>query len=346
MVYNPCIAFLPGGWLTYWKQPDELLGLKMPEGDYRDRLPTRTEDVARVYEGTIQDGVWTMGLLEMWAPRNRLIKTAVHVPCCPSFRFNPLRWRGPCFGRTGGECYWFAVDRTRWARVVHAVGLGREYTYPFAEVGKGTARSEMCALCWFTCMFGIIASAGIGQGITVCGNIGPNFAACYTCHAREKIRRRFNLPPTFGLPPGFDDCCTHFCCMYCSSHQELRELLVRGLDGPGISPLDVNPSSWKHVPGFQEEMEHRRNKLHMLREQGDLFLPFEQRMTRDYRGVSKALHSRRHRRGKSGTVDPNIPIADTLPSGAVKDYGPKRSAETKQSLHSALASDHPRFKAG
>ncbi|KAK9866401.1 hypothetical protein WJX84_011609 [Apatococcus fuscideae] len=54
---QPCIAFLPGGWLTYWKQPDELLGLKMPEGDYRDRLPSRPEDVARVYEGLPRMGL-------------------------------------------------------------------------------------------------------------------------------------------------------------------------------------------------------------------------------------------------------------------------------------------------
>lgn len=69
-----------------------------------------------------------------------------------------------------------------------------------------------------------------------------------------------------------------------------------------------------------------RNKLHMLRDQGDLFLPFEQRMTRDYRGVSKALHSRRHRRGKSGNIDPNVPVADTLPSHAVRDFGPASAA--------------------
>ena len=28
--------------MTYWKQPDELLGLKMPEGDYRDRYASFT----------------------------------------------------------------------------------------------------------------------------------------------------------------------------------------------------------------------------------------------------------------------------------------------------------------
>ena len=46
----------------------------------------------------------------------------------------------------------------------------------------------------------------------------------------------------------------------------------------GISPLDVWPYSWQHVEGFEEEMEHRRKKLEILREAGQLFLPFDQRM--------------------------------------------------------------------
>jgi len=46
----------------------------------------------------------------------------------------------------------------------------------------------------------------------------------------------------------------------------------------GISPLDVWPSSWKHVNGFEKEMEYRKAKLEVLREAGHLFLPFEQRM--------------------------------------------------------------------
>lgn len=51
---------------------------------------------------------------------------------------------------------------------------------------------------------------------------------------------------------------------YCASHQEMREAVVRGLDGPGISPLDVHPSSWAHVEGFEAEMEHRQHKLAAL----------------------------------------------------------------------------------
>ena len=47
-----------------------------------------------------------------------------------------------------------------------------------------------CALAgWFTCALGVILSSGVAEGLSVCGNFGPNFAACYTCHSREKIRR-------------------------------------------------------------------------------------------------------------------------------------------------------------
>ena len=71
------------------------------------------------------------------------------------------------------------------------------------------------------------------------------------------------------------------------------------------------------------ESRTRRNKLHMLRDQGDLFLPFEKRMTRDYGGLRKDLQSRRarrHARGGSGKFDPNVAIADTLPADTVRDW--------------------------
>ena len=51
---------------------------------------------------------------------------------------------------------------------------------------------------------------------------------------------------------------------YCASHQEMREAVVRGLDGPGMSPLDVFPRAWQHVPGLQPELEHRQRKLARL----------------------------------------------------------------------------------
>ena len=52
---------------------------------------------------------------------------------------------------------------------------------------------------------------------------------------------------------------------YCATHQEMREAIARGLDGPGISPLDVHPQTWAHCPGFKEEMEHRRRKVEAIK---------------------------------------------------------------------------------
>lgn len=37
--------------------------------------------------------------------------------------------------------------------------------------------------------------------------------------------RKYDLPPTFGLCPGVDDCIVHFFCMYCASHQVCAALL-------------------------------------------------------------------------------------------------------------------------
>ncbi|KAK9829617.1 hypothetical protein WJX72_006908 [[Myrmecia] bisecta] len=266
-------------WKTYWKPPEDL-GLTKPEKDYRDRLPIRPEDVALQYQSVVRDGHWTFGLIEMWSGRFKIVKSAVHVPCCPSFRFNPCAWRGICFGRTLHQCYWFGCDRTRWARFAHALRLGREYEDPFTGMGRGH-KDETCLLCWFNYALGCVLSLGIGQAISICGNYGVNFSACYSCHAREKFRRKYNLPPAFGLPPGFDDCCVHFLCMYCATHQELREAIVRGLDGPGMSVLDVNSEGWAHLPGYQEELDRRAAKLALLTAKGDLFLPFEQRMARE-----------------------------------------------------------------
>lgn len=93
---------------------------------------------------------------------------------------------------------------------------------------------------------------------TTAGNFGCNFAACYSCHARERMRRKWSLPPIFGLPPGIDDCLVHFFCFYCSSHQELRELAVRGVDGPGMHMFDLVPDSYKHIEGAQAAIDARR----------------------------------------------------------------------------------------
>lgn len=41
-----------------------------------------------------------------------------------------------------------------------------------------------------------------------------------------------------------DDFLVHFLCFYCSSHQEIRELAVRGIDGPGLHIQDVLQDSF------------------------------------------------------------------------------------------------------
>ena len=39
----------------------------------------------------------------------------------------------------------------------------------------------------------------------------------------------------------------HFC-----SCREMREMAVRGVDGPGLHILDVSPESWRHLPHSED----------------------------------------------------------------------------------------------
>ena len=41
----------------------------------------------------------TQPLLPPRFPKQKAAKQAVHIPCWDSFKWNPLRWRGACFGR-------------------------------------------------------------------------------------------------------------------------------------------------------------------------------------------------------------------------------------------------------
>jgi hypothetical protein len=124
----------------------------------------------------------------------------------------------------------------------------------------------------------------------------PAHAAHLAGASAAAARRRYQLPPTFCLPPGIDDCLVHFLCFYCASHQvghvslmqmllgrwrwqlgparrqalallnccatvlpgtawyclvpqEMRELAVRGVDGPGMHILDVLPDSFQNAEG-------------------------------------------------------------------------------------------------
>lgn len=92
------------------------------------------------------------------------------------------------------------------------------------------------------CLMGFIFSCGIGQLFTLCGScLCINFAAPYSCHARERLRRRYDLPPTFCLPPGIDDCLTHFFCLYCAAHQ------VRQGGAAGVAECGCQPCACSYI---------------------------------------------------------------------------------------------------
>ena len=162
------------------------------------------------------------------------------------------------FGRTMNECYWDGLRQMRWARTMYAANLGREYILPVRGVGRHSYKSEIKALCWMYFLMGCVFSCGIGQVFSLCGNVCFNFSALYSCHAREKMRRRYKLPPALGLPPGVDDFLVHFFCLYCAVYQEMRELSIRGVDGPGMHILDVLPDSYAAAPGGKEAIAKRQ----------------------------------------------------------------------------------------
>ncbi|GAB4814581.1 hypothetical protein N2152v2_001627 [Parachlorella kessleri] len=223
-------------------------------------LPEDLATVYKLYHPFVADGKWTFGLIEMWWPKAKAVKRNVHIPCWDSFKWNPFLWRGICFGRSPEQCYWTGLRQTRWARAVYAANLGREYVMPVIDISQrgGGFKSDIKALCWMYFILGTVASCGIGQIFSLGGNFLCNFGAIYSCHAREKLRRKYKLPAMFGLPPGLDDCLVHFICFYCASHQEIRELAVRGVDGPGMHIMDVLPHSWDHIPGHEKVRENRQ----------------------------------------------------------------------------------------
>ena len=45
------------------------------------------------------------------------------------------------------QCYWLGVDRTRWARMVYAAGLGREYKSPCVTIPQSRWKGRIAALC-------------------------------------------------------------------------------------------------------------------------------------------------------------------------------------------------------
>ena len=257
-----CVAGTAGGWIGCWA-PDSEMRKRIPKrhSDFRDSVPPSLQDVHDIYSKHVRYGRWTLGLFDMWNGKSKLVKHAVHVPCWDSFRLNPCAWRGLWFGKTWNECLFTGFRQMRWARAAYSGALGREYVLPVLDIGTHGYLSDIRALFGLYCAMSCSFSCGIGQIFSLCGNLGCNFGACYSCHSREKMRRRYGLPSAFCMPPGIDDCLVHFFCFYCASHQELRELAVRGVDGPGLHVLDVCPDSYAGAPGIETALQQRKSAV-------------------------------------------------------------------------------------
>ena len=261
-----CMRTMRSSWIACWSPDAEYHALKPPRhSDYRDKLPEPIEFKVDEYERFVTPGQWTFGLLDMWCPKSKVVKHSVHVPCWDSYKILFWKWRGCVFGRNCRECYWFGLRETRWARTAYAGNLGREYLLPVRGVGTNGYKSEIEALCWMTWIMGCLLGCGIGQVLSVCGNAGVNCAAPYTCHTRSRMRYKYGLPPAIPCCPlGVDDWLVHLFCFYCASHQEMRELAVRGVDGPGLSTMDLSPESYAHVEGHEEALAQRRRKVQLM----------------------------------------------------------------------------------
>lgn len=249
--------------MTRWSPApeEELHGkvLSLKHKDFRDLVPPTLEEVVEAYRAHVQESTWTVGLFEMWAPKAKYVKHAVHIPCWGSFRVLPWKWRGVWLGKTWNECLWTGWRQMRWSRAAYGGSLGREYVMPVHNVGHHGYLSDIRALFGLSCAMACVFSCGIGQILSLCGNICSNFGAIYTCNARRKVRQKYGLPPAIpGCVPGLDDCLVDFFCFYCASHQLLRELAIRGVDGPGMHVLDVAPEAYAHVEGIEKAVEQRR----------------------------------------------------------------------------------------
>ena len=283
-----CVGpFTRGTWVTCWAPGDQrgkcvardeeeggsgngLLAARVAELnhiDFRDRIPPSLAEVVEVYAAYVREdvggagGAWTFGLFEMWSGKAKFVKHAVHIPCWTSFRWLPWRWRGWCLGKSWNQCLWTGWRQMRWSRAAYSGALGREYVMPILDVGRHGFLSDIRALCGLSFAMACVFSCGIGQVLSLCGNVCSNFAAVYTCNARRKVRQRYGLPPAIPCcVDGVDDCLVDFFCFYCASHQLLRELAVRGVDGPGMHVFDVvtDPATWSHLEGIEEAMARRR----------------------------------------------------------------------------------------
>lgn len=308
-IWDCILGVSTSSWISCWS-PEPELRSKFPKrhSDFRDSVPPSIHDVVEAYKPHVRERRWTFGLLEMWNPKAKYVKHAVHVPCWDSFRLNPFAWRGVWFGRTWNECLFTGFRQMRWSRAAYSGALGKEYVMPVWSVGRHGYLSDIRALFGLYCAMSCVLSCGIGQVFSLCGNLGCNFGAWYSCHAREKLRRRYELPSTFCLPPGIDDFLVHFFCFYCSSHQEMRELAVRGVDGPGAHVLDVCPESYRGAPGIDKALKDRATiRTAMIDRPPDIF-----KSRVPYDSTRKALMARLEQGFHSTAVNTYGTVKQTL----------------------------------
>lgn len=71
--------------------------------------------------------------------------------------------------------------------------------------------------------------------------------------------------------------------MYCAVHQEMRELALRGVDGPGLHILDVVPESYAKAPGGPEAAAARKVLVDKMLQRAPVM--FKSRPKRDRNGV-------------------------------------------------------------
>lgn len=67
-------------WVASW-HPDDALRARFPirGSDYRDSLPDDFQAVIDAYAPFVKPHRWTFGLLDMWSPKAKMVKHAVHV---------------------------------------------------------------------------------------------------------------------------------------------------------------------------------------------------------------------------------------------------------------------------
>ena len=89
------------------------------------------------------------------------MKHSVHIPCWDSFKWNPLKWRGPCFGRwvvlqgaavlaTAGTCWLSASTAQRRQRAADSRLRLRSQKSPHRNRVPARPACRSCVECYWT----------------------------------------------------------------------------------------------------------------------------------------------------------------------------------------------------